>query len=128
MFTGRLCVTLAAGRWHPLGLEKPTQRSIYTRRHGQLCTFCMGLWRAELANLGKTLNLELLQLSTPLSAFDMFRLLSQIARFLPTAAGVAPVNGVAHNLMERAEARSGRNPRGAQELRGAALAFLRVIR
>lgn len=88
----------------------------------------MGLRRAGLANLGKTLNLELLQLSTPLSAFDMYRLLSQISRFLPTAAGFAPVNGVAHNLMERAEARSGRNPRQAQELRGAALAFLRVIR
>lgn len=58
----------------------------------------------------------------------MFRLLSQISRFLPQAAGVAPVHGVAHNLMERAEARSGRNPRAAQELRGAALAFLSVIR
>jgi hypothetical protein len=58
----------------------------------------------------------------------MYRLLSQISRFLPQSAGFAPVHGVAHNLMERAEASSGRNPRQAQELRGAALAFLRVIR
>ena len=88
----------------------------------------MELRPAGLAKLGKTLNLEISQLSTPLSAFDMYRLISQISRFLPTAAGFAPVNGVAHNLMERAEARSGRSPRQAQELRGAALAFLRVIR
>ncbi|MEO8388474.1 hypothetical protein [Polaromonas sp.] len=58
----------------------------------------------------------------------MYSLLSQIARFLPSIAGVAPVNGVAHNLMERAEARAGRNPLQAQELRTAAYAYLSVVR
>ena len=58
----------------------------------------------------------------------MYSLISQIARFLPTAKGFAPVNGVAHNLMERAEARAGRNPQQAQELRSAACAYLSVIR
>jgi hypothetical protein len=58
----------------------------------------------------------------------MYSLISQIARFLPTAAGVVPVNGVAHNLMERAEARAGRNPQQAQELRTAAYAYLSVVR
>ena len=58
----------------------------------------------------------------------MYSLLSQIARFLPAATRVAPVNGVAHNLMERAEAGAGRNPHEAQELRSAAQAFLSVVR
>jgi hypothetical protein len=58
----------------------------------------------------------------------MYSLISQIARFLPAATRVAPVNGVAHNLMERAEARAGRNPLQAQELRTAAYAYLSVIR
>jgi hypothetical protein len=57
----------------------------------------------------------------------MYSLISQIARFLPAATRVAPVNGVAHNLMERA-ARAGRNPQQAQELRSAAYAYLSVIR
>jgi hypothetical protein len=83
---------------------------------------------STLAKLGKTLILWLSQLFTLSSAFDMFRLLSQVSRFLPKLAGFAPVNSLAHNLMERAEDASGRNPRQAQELRRAALAFLRVIR
>ena len=58
----------------------------------------------------------------------MYSLISQIARFLPAATRVAPVNGVAHNLMERAEAGAGRNPHEAQELRSAAQAFLSVVR
>jgi hypothetical protein len=58
----------------------------------------------------------------------MYSLISQIARFLPAATRVAPVNGVAHNLMERAEARAGRNPHQAQELRSAAYAYLSVVR
>ncbi|HEY3049051.1 MAG TPA: hypothetical protein VGJ72_16510 [Polaromonas sp.] len=58
----------------------------------------------------------------------MYRLISQIARFLPLAQGFAPVHGVAHNLMERAEARAGRNPQQAQELRSAACAYLSVVR
>ena len=58
----------------------------------------------------------------------MYSLISQIARFLPAATRVAPVNGVAHNLMERAESRAGRNPQQAQELRTAAYAYLSVVR
>ncbi len=58
----------------------------------------------------------------------MYQLISQIARFLPSTATAAPVHGVAHSLMERAEARAGRNPQQAQELREAARAYLRVIR
>lgn len=57
----------------------------------------------------------------------MYSLISQIARFLPAATRVAPVNGVAHSLMERA-ARAGRNPQQAQELRSAAYAYLSVVR
>ena len=57
----------------------------------------------------------------------MYSLISQIARFLPAATRVAPVNGVAHNLMERA-ASAGRNPQQAQELRSAAYAYLSVVR
>jgi len=61
--------------------------------------------------------------------FDMYRLIAQIARFfLPLAQGFVPVHGVAHNLMERAEARAGRNPEQAQELRSAACAYLSVVR
>ncbi|UUZ70289.1 hypothetical protein LP416_15120 [Polaromonas sp. P2-4] len=58
----------------------------------------------------------------------MYSLISQIARFLPMAMGFATVNGVAHNLMERAEARAGRNPQQALELRSAACAYLSVVR
>jgi hypothetical protein len=57
----------------------------------------------------------------------MYSLISQIARFLPAATRATPVNGVAHNLMERA-ARAGRNPQQAQELRTAAYAYLSVVR
>lgn len=58
----------------------------------------------------------------------MYSLFAQIARFLPSATRVAPIHGVAHNLMERAEARAGRNPQQAQELRTAAYAYLSVVR
>lgn len=58
----------------------------------------------------------------------MYTLLSQVFRFLPFPHAVAPVHGVAHNLMERAEARAGRNPQQAQELRRAARAYLSVVR
>jgi hypothetical protein len=58
----------------------------------------------------------------------MYTLLAQIARFLPTAR-VEPVEeGVAYQLMERAEARAGSNPHQAQELRSAAFAYLSVVR
>lgn len=58
----------------------------------------------------------------------MVRLLSTIARFLPFASSRTTASGVAHQLMECAEARAGRNPQQAQELRIAACAYLSVVR
>lgn len=58
----------------------------------------------------------------------MFRMLSNIARFISSPGTVAPASDVAHQLMERASAGAGRDPRQAQELRVAARAFLSVIR
>jgi hypothetical protein len=58
----------------------------------------------------------------------MLRLLFQIARSLTVVPPVAPLNGVAHQLLERAEARAGRDPHDAQELRSAASAYLSVVR
>lgn len=58
----------------------------------------------------------------------MYQLLSQVFRFLPSLRRVAPVHGVAHNLLERAESIAGRNPQRAQELRRAARAYLKVVR
>lgn len=56
----------------------------------------------------------------------MYFLLSQIARILaPSRIGHA---AVPRALLERAEARAGTSPRQASELRGAALAYLRVVR
>ncbi|MES2413068.1 MAG: hypothetical protein V4614_04655 [Pseudomonadota bacterium] len=90
------------------------------------------LWRKkELANLGKTLNLVLSQLCTasPVT-FEMNSLLAQLARLMPFApvAGLGAVDGVAQNLLERAEARAGRNPQQARELRRAAYAYISVVR
>lgn len=58
----------------------------------------------------------------------MYALFAQIARFLPTAPAQAAAGGVAHQLMESAEARAGSNPHQAQELRSAAFAYLSVVR
>lgn len=58
----------------------------------------------------------------------MVRILSAIARFLPLSRSLKPASGVAHTLMENAQARAGRNPRQAQELRRAASAYLSVVR
>ena len=58
----------------------------------------------------------------------MYQFLSQIFRFLPRMGRVAPVYGVAHNLLERADSGAGRNPKRAQELRRAARAYLSVVR
>ena len=61
--------------------------------------------------------------------FYMNSFIAQIARLISPAAEAAPVyDGVALNLMERAEAGAGRNPRQAQELRSAACAYLSVVR
>lgn len=58
----------------------------------------------------------------------MNTLLEQIARLLPVIPAVREDNGVAHQLMESADACAGTNPHDAQELREAASAYLRVVR
>lgn len=59
----------------------------------------------------------------------MSSLFSQLSRFNPFAISAAqPADDVAKNLMERAEATAGRNPHQSQELRGAAQAYLSVVR
>jgi hypothetical protein len=80
------------------------------------------------ADLGKTLNVGVSQFFAIGWRQVMYTLFSQVFRFLPFARAVAPVHGVAHNLMERAEAGAGRNPQQAQELRRAARAYLSVVR
>lgn len=85
-----------------------------------------GLSRLE--TLGKTLILGSSQLFTHVGDPDMYSLFSLIARFIPLASSATPANGVAHNLMERAEAGAGRDPQQAQELRSAAYAYLSVVR
>ena len=57
--------------------------------------------------------------------------LSSIARVFslaPAHSNAAHAHGVAESLMERADACASRNPLEAQQLRGAAYAFLRVVR
>lgn len=61
----------------------------------------------------------------------MYSLLSPVSRFfgfpfLPSA--LASEQGVARSLMEGAQARAGRNPQQARELRRAARAYLSVVR
>jgi hypothetical protein len=58
----------------------------------------------------------------------MLRLVVELARFLSPTPAAAPADGVAHELLERAEARAGRDPHAAQELRSAASAYLSVVR
>ncbi len=58
----------------------------------------------------------------------MFRILSKIAGFMSSPRAESPASEVANQLMERADAGAGRDPRQAQELRNAARAFLSVIR
>jgi len=55
----------------------------------------------------------------------MYAFLAQIARLLAAAPAQ---DGVARNLMESAEARAGLSLQQAQELRGAACAYLSVVR
>lgn len=57
---------------------------------------------------------------TTLSAF--------FARLFPVAVPALAQEGIAQQLMQRAEARAGQNPHQAQELRDAARAYLRVVR
>lgn len=60
----------------------------------------------------------------------MTELLKQIADFInsESAPQATPTAGVAQDLMERAEADANRNPADAENLRGAARAFLSVVR
>ena len=58
----------------------------------------------------------------------MNRILSVFSRFLPAPQAQVPAGDVAYQLMERAEARAGRNPYQAHELRLAAQAYLSVVR
>ena len=88
-----------------------------------------GKW--GLATLGKTLNLVISQLCTASPVFlYMNSLIAQLARLMPSApaASTGAVDGVAQNLLERAEARAGRNPQQARELRRAAYAYLSDVR
>jgi hypothetical protein len=58
----------------------------------------------------------------------MYVLFSQIARFFAPRRNRIGHAAVPRQLFENAGARSGSNPRQAQELRRAALAYLRVVR
>lgn len=59
---------------------------------------------------------------------SLFAQFSNLARLLTPGQDLSPVDGVAHSLMERAEAGAGRDPYQSQELRSAAQAFLSVVR
>jgi regulator of sirC expression with transglutaminase-like and TPR domain len=58
----------------------------------------------------------------------MYYLFSQIARVFAPARPRLGHAAVPRALLESAEARAGLNPRHASELRGSALAYLRVVR
>jgi hypothetical protein len=59
----------------------------------------------------------------------MFTLFAQIASLVsPVFTRNSRRDDVAHNLMERAEASAGLDPRQARELRSAARAYLSVVR
>jgi hypothetical protein len=61
----------------------------------------------------------------------MNRFFTQLSRLNPLARATSSAQateGVAQNLMERAEAKAGRSPQQAQELRIAACAYLSVVR
>ncbi len=65
--------------------------------------------------------------------FTLFAHLTQLRHWIgrPTALRMTHQpegDGVAHQLMERAESRAGLNPRQARELRRAASAYLSVVR
>ncbi|MEP6791644.1 MAG: hypothetical protein ABI907_09750 [Ramlibacter sp.] len=58
----------------------------------------------------------------------MYAVFAQVARLFAAAQPPVENNEVAHQLMERAEARAGADPRQAEELRAAARAYLSVVR
>jgi hypothetical protein len=85
---------------------------------------------SRLVNLGKTRIFNSPSLLALIKRNTMTELLKQIADFInpESAPQATPAPGVAQNLMERAEADAGRNPAEAENLRGAARAFLSVVR
>jgi hypothetical protein len=58
----------------------------------------------------------------------MYTLFAQLVRFMTPARARMGHAAVPRRLLENAEALAGHNPRQAAELRGAALAYLRVVR
>ena len=84
----------------------------------------------RLAPLGKTLIFALLKLLALVERSTMTKLLKQFANFIKPGSdsAAAPAPSVAQDLMERAVADANRNPSEAENLRGAARAFLSVIR
>ena len=84
----------------------------------------------RLAHLGKTLILVPSKLLALTERSIMTELFKRFADFITAEStpAVTPALGVAQDLMERAVADANRNPSEAQNLRGAARAFLSVIR
>lgn len=58
----------------------------------------------------------------------MFPLIDLLTRLFPARTAAVAGPGVAQQLMEQAEARTGHDPRQAQELRAAAFAYLSIVR
>jgi hypothetical protein len=58
----------------------------------------------------------------------MYAFLAPLGRLFSAVKPATSRNGVAQQLMDRAEARAGLDPQQAQELRDAAYAYLRVVR
>ncbi len=81
-----------------------------------------------LANLGKTLNLRVSQLSTLAGGFHMYSLFAQIARLFSATTAVRDEASPARQLMDSADACAGNSPHHAQELREAAYAYISVVR
>ena len=94
--------------------------------HHARCAWVIG--RFGFANLGKTLNLPVSQLSTLIGGTSMYTLFAQIARLLSTRRVAPEDQSLAHQLMDSADACAGNSPHHAQELREAAYAYLSVVR
>ena len=58
----------------------------------------------------------------------MFPLIAFLTSLFPVRTAAIAGPGVAQQLMEQAEARTGHDPRQAQELRAAAFAYLSIVR
>ncbi len=81
-----------------------------------------------LANIGKTLNLQVSQLSILTGGLFMYTLFAQIARLLSARPTAQEDKSLASQLMSSADACAGNSPHHAQELREAAYAYLSVVR